>query len=130
MKAFKVIDPGIQTTVQDLGRPGLIKYGLPASGAMDLRSFVIGNLLLGNPENAAALETALQGLKLQALTRLTIAITGADLDPWLDDHPSPQWTGFTLKEGEVLHFKKRKKGLRAYVAMRGGVDVPEVLGSR
>jgi antagonist of KipI len=130
LKAFKIINPGIQTTVQDLGRPGLMKYGLPPSGAMDLYSFVISNLLLQNPENAAALETALHGLKLQALTQMTIAITGADLDPWLNDRPALQWTVFTIEEDNVLHFKKRKKGLRGYVAVRGGFDVPEVLGSR
>ena len=130
MKAFKVISPGIQTTVQDLGRSGLLKYGIPTSGAMDQRSFVIGNLLLRNPDNATALETTLQGLKLQALARVTICITGADLDPWLNDQPAHQWTTFTMKEHDILHFKKRKKGLRAYVAVQGGFDVPEVLGSR
>jgi biotin-dependent carboxylase-like uncharacterized protein len=130
LEAFKVINPGIQTTVQDLGRWGLMKYGIPTSGAMDQRSYVIGNLLLRNPENAAALEITLQGLKLQALTRVTISITGADLDPWLNDQPASQWTSFTFKEGDVLHFKKRKRGLRAYVAAQGGFDVPEVLGSR
>ncbi len=130
MEAFRVINPGIQTTVQDLGRLGLMKYGIPPSGAMDQRSFVIGNLLLRNPNTAAALETALQGLKLQGLTRVAISITGADLDPWLNDQPAPQWTRFTMNEGDVLHFKKRKKGLRAYVAVQGGFDFPEVLGSR
>jgi len=97
---------------------------------MDQRSFVIGNLLLRNPKTAAALETTLQGLKLQALTRVTIAITGADLDPWLNDQPAPQWTTFTMKKGDILHFKRRRKGLRAYVGLQGGLDVPEVLGSR
>jgi len=107
-----------------------MKYGIPPSGSMDQRSFVIGNLLLQNPDNAAALETTLQGLKVQALSSVAISITGADLDPWLNDQPAPQWTALTMKEGEVLHFKKRKKGLRAYVAVQGGFDVPEVLGSR
>ncbi len=130
MKAFRVINPGIQTTVQDLGRAGLMKYGIPPSGAMDQRSFVIGNLLLRNPEKAAALETTLQGPTLQALTRVTISITGADLDPRLNDQPAPQWTSFTMKEGDVLHLKRRKKGLRAYLAVQGGFDVPEILGSR
>jgi len=130
LKAFRVINPGIQTAVQDLGRPGLMKYGIPPSGAMDQRSFVIGNLLLQNPENAAALETTLQGLKLQALARVTISITGADLDPWLNDQPAPQWTAFTMKEGDILLFKKRKEGLRAYVAVQGEFDVPKVLGSQ
>jgi len=107
-----------------------MKYGIPPSGAMDQRSFVIGNLLLRNPNSAAALETVLQGLKLRALRRVRISITGGDLDPWLNDRPAPQWAAFTMKEGDVLHFKKRKKGLRAYVAAEGGFDVPEVLGSR
>jgi biotin-dependent carboxylase-like uncharacterized protein len=130
LKAFRIINPGVQTTIQDSGRHGLIKYGIPKSGAMDQGSLVIGNLLLRNPDNAAALETTLQGLKLQALTKVTMSITGADLDPWLNDQPAPQWTAFTMREGDVLYFKKRKKGLRAYVAVQGGVDVPEVLGSR
>jgi biotin-dependent carboxylase-like uncharacterized protein len=130
LETFRVINPGIQTTVQDLGRSGLIKYGMPICGAMDQRSFAIGNLLLKNPENAGALETTLQGLKLQALTGVIISITGADLDPWLNDQPAPQWTVFSMKGGDVLHFKRRKKGLRAYVAVRGGFDVPLVLGSR
>jgi len=107
-----------------------MKYGIPTSGAMDQRSFVIGNLLLRNPDNTAALETTLQGLKVQALSRVTISITGADLDPWLNDQPAHQWTALAIKEGDVLHFKKRKKGLRAYVAVQGGFDVPEVLRSR
>jgi biotin-dependent carboxylase-like uncharacterized protein len=97
---------------------------------MDQRSLVMGNLLVRNPDKAAALETMLQGLKLQALTRVAIAITGADLDPWVNDQPAPQWTALTVRKGDVLHFKRRKKGLRAYVAVRGGIDVPEVLGSR
>jgi biotin-dependent carboxylase-like uncharacterized protein len=91
---------------------------------------VIGNLLLRNADNAAALETTLQGLRLQALTSVTISITGADLDPWLNGKPAPQWTAFTIREDAVLHFRKRKAGLRAYVAVQGGFDVPKVLGSR
>ena len=130
MKAFKIINPGILTTVQDLGRSGLMKYGMPTSGAMDQRSLVIGNLLLRNPDKAAVLETTLQGLKLQALAGVTISITGADLDPWLNDQPAPQWAAFTLEEGDALHFRKRKKGLRTYVTVHGGFDVPEALGSR
>lgn len=130
MKAFRIIEPGIQTTVQDLGRRGLMRYGIPTSGAMDQRSLVMGNLLVRNPDNAAAVETTLQGLKLQALTTVAISITGADLDPWVNDQPAPQWAGFTMGEGDLLHFKRRKKGFRAYVAVRGGIDVPEVLGSR
>jgi antagonist of KipI len=130
LRAFRVLNPGIQTTIQDQGRPGLMKYGIPPSGAMDQRSFFIANLLLRNPDNAATLETTLQGLKLEALTKIAISITGADLDPLLNDRPAPQWTAFAVKEGDILQFRKRKGGLRAYVAVQGGLDVPEVLGSR
>jgi antagonist of KipI len=107
-----------------------MKYGIPPSGAMDQRSFFIANLLLRNPDNAAALETTLQGLKLEALTKIAISITGADLDPLLNEQPAPQWTPFAVKGGDILHFRKRKGGFRAYVAVQGGLDVPEVLGSR
>jgi antagonist of KipI len=130
LRAFRVLNPGIQTTIQDRGRPGLMKYGIPPSGAMDQRSFSIANLLLRNPDNAAALETTLQGLKIEALTKITISITGADLDPLLNDQPAPQWTALALKGGDILHFRKRKRGFRAYVGVQGGLDVPEVLGSR
>jgi biotin-dependent carboxylase-like uncharacterized protein len=107
-----------------------MKYGMPTSGAMDRRSSLIANLLLRNRDNAAALETTLQGFKLRALRTVIISITGADLDPWLNDQPAHQWTAFTMKEDEVLHFRKRRSGLRAYVAVQGGFDVPEMLGSR
>ncbi len=107
-----------------------MKYGMPTSGAIDGRSFLIANLLLRNRDNAAALETTLQGFKLQALRTITISITGADLDPWLNDQPAHQWTAFTMKEDEVLHFRKRRSGFRAYVAVQGGFDVPVMLGSR
>jgi len=130
LKVFRILNPGIQTTIQDLGRHGLMKYGIPISGAMDQCSFVIANLLLRNPDNAAALETTFQGLKLKVLNKVTMSIAGADLDPWLNDRPAPQWTAFTMEEGDVLQFKKREKGLRAYVAVQGGFDVPEVMGSR
>ncbi len=130
MKAFRVLNPGIQTTIQDLGRSDMMKYGIPISGATDRRSFLIANLLLRNRDNVAALETTLQGFKLQALRTITISITGADLDPWLNDQPAHQWTAFTMKEDEVLHFRKRRRGLRAYVAVQGGFDVPVMLGSR
>ena len=97
---------------------------------MDQYSYRIGNLLVSNSEGAASLEITLQGLIVEALIPVTVVITGADLSPYLDDSPAPQWVSFTLKKGETLNFKKRKKGLRAYLALRGGIDVPVVLGSK
>jgi antagonist of KipI len=130
LKAFKIIHPGIHTTIQDLGRFGLMKYGIPSSGAMDQYSYKIGNLLLNNPEDAASLEITLHGLIIEATMPVTIAITGGDLSPSLKVSPAPQWTPLNLEKGDILHFKRRREGLRAYLAVKGGFDVPEVLGSR
>ena len=130
MKAFRIIQPGVHTTVQDSGRFGLMKYGIPLSGAMDQYSYRIGNLLVSNPEGAASLEITLQGLIIESLIPVTVAITGADLSPYLGDVPVPQWDSFTMEKGETLNFKRRRKGLRAYLAVRGGIDVPVILGSK
>jgi biotin-dependent carboxylase-like uncharacterized protein len=130
LKAFRIIHPGVHTTVQDSGRFGLMKYGIPLSGAMDQYSYRIGNLLVSNPEDAASFEITVQGLVLEALIPATVAITGADLSPCHGDAPAPQWISFTMEKGETLNFKRRRKGLRAYLAVRGGIDVPVILGSK
>lgn len=97
---------------------------------MDQYSYQLGNLLLGNPQNAASLETGVYGLHIEALAPVTVAITGADLCPYLNDEPAAQWSALTMKGGDVLRFKRRKEGLWAYLAVRGGFDFPEVLGSK
>ena len=76
--AFEVLRPGILTTVQDLGRPGFARYGVAPSGALDGFALRVANLLVGNPEDAAALETAVMGLRLKALRDVVAAVTGAD----------------------------------------------------
>lgn len=130
MKALKIIKPGFFTTIQDIGRSGLMRYGIPSSGAMDQYSYQLGNLLLGNSKYSASLEIILSGLCIEAIIPVTVAITGADLCPYLNDTMVPLWTPLTLKKGEILHFKRRRNGFWAYLAVRGGLDVPTVLGSK
>ncbi|MBW1712317.1 MAG: allophanate hydrolase, partial [Deltaproteobacteria bacterium] len=99
---FRVIQPGVQTTFQDLGRPGFRRYGIPRSGAMDPVALRAANLLVGNPEGAAALEVTLQGLKLEAKADLAAAVAGADLGCTVNGRPCPPWRAFGLRAGEVL----------------------------
>lgn len=125
-----VLHPGLLTTVQDLGRPGFRRFGVPVSGALDSLSLRIANLLVGNPQDAAGLEITLYGPKLKFLEDSWIAIAGANLSPQLDgqriDHERPIY----VKKGSILSFGKPLSGCRAYLAVEGGIVVPEVLGSR
>lgn len=130
MRALKVIKPGPHTTVQDAGRPGLRRYGIPTSGAMDQFSLHIANALVGNPPDAAAIEVTLQGFVIEALAQVVIAITGGDLGAQRNNQPAPVWETFVLEPGDRLGFRKRASGCRAYVAVRGGIDSPEFPGSR
>ena len=130
MKAFEVIHPGMYTAIQDLGRPGFMKYGTPASGAADRFSARVANWLVGNPAHAALLEVTLFRLELLALNNGIIAITGGDLSPVVNGNPLPMWQAMALKKGERVLFRARKQGLRAYLAVRGGFSGPVFLGSR
>jgi len=126
---FEVIESGILTTIQDLGRYGFSQFGVPPSGALDTFSFRAGNLLVGNLEEEACLETALMGLKLMALKEVVISITGGDLGPTLNGEPLTMWRTHLLVEGDVIHFKKVRAGCRAYLAVAGGFVVPRIMGS-
>lgn len=130
MSALEVVDPGALTLVQDVGRPGLASLGVGPSGAADRRSHALANRLVANLDDAATLEVLLGGLALRARGTVTIAVTGADIDVLVDDVPHGMNGPVTLRDGEVLRLGRAHAGLRAYVAVRGGVDVPTVLGSR
>jgi len=130
MRAFEVIRPGIHTTLQDLGRPGFMKYGTPASGAADRFSARVANWLVGNPAGAALLEVTLFRLEILALNDVVIAITGGDLSPVVNGNPVGMWQAIAVGKGERVLFRARKKGLRAYLAVRGGFSGPVFLGSR
>ena len=127
---FKILDPGLLTTVQDRGRYGYQRYGVPVSGAMDQFALRMANLMVGNGQNAAALETTVQGPKIEFHTSTWIAVTGADISPEVDGQPVQMWESLEIEEGSVLEFGDLRDGMRAYIAVRGGIDVPVVMGSR
>lgn len=125
-----VIKPGWFTTIQDNGRFGSQQYGVSVSGAMDLRSLVIGNRLVGNCDNKAALEITLKGPELLFENDVIAAISGADLSPSVNGEAVPLWTSLLVKGGSVLSFGPRRSGARSYLSIAGGVEVPKVFGSR
>src|SRR5512136_530112 len=104
MDAFRVIHPGILTTYQDLGRPGVRQFGITVSGAMDTIALRVANLLVGNKESAVGLEITLMGLKMVALSATLIAVTGADLYFTINSEYQPSWKRHSLKEGDTVHF--------------------------
>ncbi len=127
---LEVLKPGLLTTVQDLGRWGYQEFGVGVAGALDSFALSAANLLVGNPENAAGLEITLLGPVVKFRYEALFAITGADLDPKLDEQPIPNWTCRAAPAGSVLTFGRRNSGVRAYLAISGGIDVPLVMGSR
>lgn len=130
MKVFRVIKPGLFTTVQDLGRCGFQRYGVPVSGAMDVFSLIAANLLVLNQSGAACLEITLLGPELEVLNDTQIAITGADLSPTFNGQSVPMWRTLNVSKGDVVSFGENRVGCRAYLAAAGGINVPVVLGSR
>ena len=128
--AIKVINAGLSTTVQDLGRPGYYNIGIPLSGGMDQYATRAANLLVGNPEGAAVLEAVFLGPALEFTEDAVVAVTGAELPPKVDGILRATWTSFLVRKGQSLSFEYLKAGARAYIAVSGGIDVPVVLGSR
>lgn len=127
---IRVKKPGLQTTVQDTGRIGHYEVGMPPSGAMDQYSYKIGNLLVGNKEDASSLEITYLGPELEFTESAVIAITGANMPPKINDEYVSMWEALEVNAGDVLSFDFLKQGARAYLAVRGGIDVPVVMGSR
>ncbi len=126
---IEVVDPGGLTTVQDSGRPGWAHLGVPVSGAADGPSLRLANRLVGNPEDAAALETTLRGPTLRFTRPALIALTGAPVDAHEDDRPLAMHAGELVAAGAVIRVGLARAGVRTYLAVRGGVDAERVLGS-
>jgi antagonist of KipI len=126
---LRVEEPGLYTTIQDLGRPNAIAAGVPAGGAIDRFAHSAANLLVGNDVSAATLECTLSGPHLHAERPCVVAVTGADFDLRVNGSPAPMWTGLFLGEGDHLTFGFRRFGARAYVALAGGVAADRWLGS-
>jgi antagonist of KipI len=128
---FKVVKKGLMTSFQDLGRYGYQQYGVVVSGAMDPFAFQLGNILVGNKRNDnAAIEMAMIGPEFIALSSVTIAITGGDLSPKVNDQKAPMWKSFSIHKGDHLTFGKPAKGMYSYLTVNGGFDLPTVMGSK
>jgi antagonist of KipI len=126
---IKVTNPGLLTTVQDLGRYGYAHLGISPAGAADQLSLRIGNLLLGNEENAPALEMTMLGATLEFEERAVVAVTGADCEAKLGAYAVPCYKALEVAPGGVLKCGAMKKGVRSYLAIQGGFDVPLIMGS-
>lgn len=128
--SIKVITPGMLSTIQDGGRKGFAAMGFNASGVMDVRSYHIANALVGNFTDEAVIEMTYLGGSFKFLESNYIAITGADMSPKLDGVPVEMYTTVFVKQDETLTFSAAESGMRAYIAVRGGIDVPVIMGSR
>ncbi|WP_200208431.1 biotin-dependent carboxyltransferase family protein [Micromonospora coerulea] len=138
---IEVLRAGALTTVQDQGRPGFAHLGVPHSGALDPAALRLANRLVGNPEAAAGLEITLTGCALRVTRAACVAVTGADVEVRID-HPvgsAGRSAGgramdvgrpLSLAAGAVLRIGRARAGLRNWLAVSGGIDVPPVLGSR
>jgi biotin-dependent carboxylase-like uncharacterized protein len=129
-RAFDVISPGLQTTIQDWpGRVGYWRVGIPPSGPMDELSFRQANLLVGNSNDAPALEIQFLGPALRALQTFDVAITGGTTQLTVDDRPVAMNESLTVRRGEVLTLGSVTQGARCYLAIAGGFAKEKVLGS-
>lgn len=129
MQVARVVTPGAYTTVQDLGRYGYQRLGVPISGVMDSFSFQVANLLVGNQRHAAALELTILGPRVEFLAPALIALTGADMGMTLNDQPVGRWRAIPVQRGDVLDVHQVTSGCRAYLAVSGGIAVPPIMGS-
>lgn len=128
--SITVLEPGLLTTIQDLGRTGYQQFGVVVGGALDTFALRVANTLVDNPEDAAGLEITLRGPALRFEQSQLIAISGADLTPQIDGYSLKAWRPVAVRQGSVLHFGEPRRGCRAYLAIAGGIDVPLVMGSR
>ena len=128
--ALEVLAPGMLALVQDLGRPGWAHVGVGRSGAADQGSMRLANRLVANPESAAGIELLLGGLRLRARGAVTVALAGAEGPATVDGRPVGRDALVEVPDGGELVVGTATRGLRTYVAVRGGLAVPAVLGSR
>lgn len=129
--SISLLEPGLLTTVQDLGRPGLERFGVTRGGAADRGAVILGNQLVRNDPDAAGLEMTLAGPRLRFNQDTVVALTGADLGALLNGSHLPRWQPVLVRSGDELGFgAPAGEGARAYLCVAGGLLVPEVLGSR
>ena len=129
-RSIRVLEPGFLATVQDAGRSGYERFGVPPSGAADHVALDIGNRVLGNPPDAAAIEITAGGAELEFLAPCAFALSGAIVEATLDGRPVAFWAALSAPAGAILRLGWPSVGLRAYLSVAGGLDVPVVLGAR
>lgn len=127
---IEVIKPGLLDMVMDLGRAGFRSQGVPAGGAADALALIMANRLVGNPDDAAGLEMTQVGSALRFVHGGVAALTGADMGAFLDNQAVSSNQRLVISPGSELRLGRAKRGLRGYLAVAGGIDVPLVLGSR
>lgn len=128
--AIVVLSPGILTSVQDGGRKGFQQYGVSPSGPMDARALHTANILAGNDPDEAGLEMTVMGAELKFTAPAVIALTGADMQPTLNGVKAGMYQALCVQAGDVLKCGFAASGCRGYLAVRGGIDVKPVMGSR
>ena len=128
--SITILNPGMLTSVQDLGRIGYQQFGVSVSGVMDPRSASIANILVGNDEGEAVLECTMMGPHIRFDAPNIIAITGGDLGATLDGQRIDTYRAIPVNAGQTLRFTMLRTGCRAFVAFAGGLDIPVVMGSR
>ncbi|MGW0019193.1 5-oxoprolinase subunit C family protein [Rhodococcus sp. NPDC003382] len=130
MAWLEIVRSGALTTIQDRGRAGDAEAGISESGAADLTSHDTANRLVGNDPVAATLEVTVGGLEIRSIGPTIVAVTGARVAVAVNGRPQGDYAMLRLNDGDVLTLGAPSEGLRTYVGVRGGIDVPEVLGSR
>ena len=130
MGQVKINKPGLLTTVQDLGRYGYQQFGVSVSGAMDHVSARLANILVGNDENEGILEVTMLGPEIEFIDPIVIAISGGDLLPQVNGQAIRMNKSFLVNKGDKLTFNGIKSGCRSYIAFAGGIEVPELMGSK
>ncbi|WP_249414103.1 biotin-dependent carboxyltransferase family protein [Alteribacter keqinensis] len=127
---ISVIKPGLLTTVQDLGREGYQQFGLGTSGVMDSYALQVANVLVGNWRDEAALEMTVSGPFLRAEEDMVVAFTGGNMKPVIAGEPVSMWKSYYVQAGEEIRFGHAGNGVRTYMSVHGGIDVPVVMGSK
>ena len=128
--SLEILKAGLSDTVQDLGRPGYRKWGIGPGGVMDPYASRVANALVGNAADAALVEMHFPAPHILFHRDVLLSITGAEMVPILQGHEVPLWKPLIVKAGNVLTFRRRNKGARCYLSIRGGIAVTPWLGSR
>ena len=128
--SIRILNPGLQTTIQDLGRNGYSHYGVSSSGAADDLSFRLGNLIVGNKENLAAIEMTLLGGNYKFDIDANISLTGSKFDAKIEGESLHFYKNIPIQSGQVLSIGQSLQGSRCYLAVRGGIDINDVLSAK